>query len=287
MSACRALQKPTAVAYLGPSGTFTEAAARCHFGHAVETVPVETIGAVFQEVESCNTDFGVVPIENSTEGVVSHTLDRFVYSPLRICGEVEMRIHHHLMALPGTHMNLTGIRTLFSHQQSLAQCRQWLDRNLPAVERIAVSSNAEAARRAARESGTAAIAGEIAARTYGLQVLVENVEDEADNATRFLVIGGHAVPSTGDDKTSLLLSAKNSPGALYRLLEPFARAGISMTRIESRPSRSGAWEYVFFVDIEGHAEDTEVAAALEEIESNAALFKVLGSYPRAFPSDGV
>jgi len=278
VSACRALEMPMRVGFLGPEGTFTEAAVHRHFGHSVEVVPLDTIDAVFREVAAGGCDYGVVPVENSTEGMVSHTLDMFVSSRLAICGEVELRIRHFLLARTGT---LADIRRVYSHQQSFAQCRKWLDAHMPAVERYPVNSNAEAARRACDEPGAGAIAGKVAAEAYGLDVIAPNIEDEPDNTTRFLVVGTRSVAPSGNDKTSLLLSAKNQPGALYRLLEPFARRNISMTRIESRPSRMGVWEYVFFVDIEGHAEEENVAGALEEIERNASLMKVLGSYPRA------
>lgn len=278
MSACRALQKPMNIAFLGPEGTFTEAAALKHFGHSVRVVPLDTIDAVFREVESGSSDYGVVPVENSTEGMVSHTLDMFTRSPLSICGEVHLRIHHFLLSKDP---EIAGIERVYSHQQSLAQCRKWLDAHLPAVIRVPVNSNAQAAQRASREPRAAAIAGETAAVHYGLHIVARNIEDEPENTTRFLVIGSRSAPPTGWDKTSLLLSARNVPGALFALLEPFARRNISMTRIESRPSRSGLWEYVFFVDIEGHARDANVAEALAEIESKASLVKVLGSYPRA------
>nr|VFJ68649.1 MAG: chorismate mutase / prephenate dehydratase [Candidatus Kentron sp. FW] len=282
MSACRALQKNLSIAFLGPQGTFTEAAALRHFGQSVKTTPLDTIDGVFREVESGNCDYGVVPVENSSEGIVNHTLDMFIRSPLMICSEVMLRIHHHLLALPGENSDTTRIEKVYSHQQSLAQCRQWLDRNLPAADRIAVTSNAEGARRASLEPGAAAIAGDIAARTYGLQSVSTNIEDEPDNTTRFLVISADKpVPCSGKDKTSLLLSVKDRPGALFELIEPFARRAISMTRIESRPARSGLWEYVFFVDIEGHVTDPRIADALREIQQNAMLFKVLGSYPKA------
>jgi chorismate mutase/prephenate dehydratase len=210
--------------------------------------------------------------------VISHTLDMFVRSPLRICGEVTLPIHQFLL---GKGPDLSGLRRVYSHQQSLAQCRRWLDLRLPGVERVAVSSNAEAARRAAGEDCCAAVAGEVAGRTYGLQVLAANIEDEPENTTRFLVVGHRSVPPTGADKTSLMLSTRNLPGALYGLLEPFARRGISMTRIESRPSRREKWDYLFFVDIEGHQDDANVAQALRDMGERAALLKVLGSYPRA------
>ncbi|HSS65142.1 MAG TPA: prephenate dehydratase [Gammaproteobacteria bacterium] len=278
VSACRALEKPMTIAFLGPEGTFTEAAAFKHFGHAVSVTPLESIDAVFREVESGAAQFGVVPVENSTEGVVNHTLDMFIRSGLSICGEVQLRIHHFLMAAQG---DRSRIRRVCSHPQSLAQCRKWLDTNLISAERQAVSSNAEAARIAAKDPATAAIAGEVAAELYGLELLARNVEDEPDNTTRFLVIGTQSVARTGNDKTSVMFSAKNRPGALFELLEAFKKRSVNMTRIESRPSRSGIWEYVFFIDVEGHASDENVSAALDDIDAHASFFKVLGSYPRS------
>lgn len=278
MSACLALEEPMSIAFLGPQGTFTQAAALKHFGHSVGTLPLATIDEVFREVEAGAANYGVVPVENSTEGVITHTLDRFASSSLQICGEVQLRIHHFLL---GQSEGLEGITRVYSHRQSLAQCRKWLDRQLPNVERIEVSSNAEAARLASGEPGTAAIAGEAAGEIYGLTPLVRNIEDEPENTTRFLVVGRRSPAASGSDKTSLLVSTANRPGALYRLLEPLSRHGISMTRIESRPSRRGMWDYVFFVDIEGHVDDPPVAAALGTLEQEASLFKVLGSYPKA------
>jgi chorismate mutase/prephenate dehydratase len=272
------LEQPLCIAYLGPEGTFTQAAALKHFGHSVKTNAHLSIDEVFREVEAGVCQYGVVPVENSTEGVITHTLDMFFNSPLRITGEVQLRVHHNLL---GSASSLDKVHRVFSHQQSLAQCRRWLDEHLPHVELIAVSSNAEAARLASQDKEAAAIASREAANIYGLSVLIANIEDEPDNTTRFLVIGREQVSSSGKDKTSLLLSASNKPGALYQLLSPFASNGISMTRIESRPSRRGVWEYVFFVDIEGHAEDTHVAQALDELRAEVAMFKVLGSYPRA------
>ena len=278
MSACLALEEKMAIAFLGPEGTFTQTAALKHFGHSVRTRSLLTVEEVFREVEAGNAHYGVVPVENSTEGVVTHTLDRFIQSPLKICGEVELRIHHHLLANSD---DLRAITKVYSHRQSLGQCREWLDANLAGVERIDVSSNAEAARLAAGEPGAAAIAGGTAAEIYGLRILAHNIEDEPDNTKRFLVIGRRSTPPSGADKTSLLVSTRNKPGALFRLLEPLARNGISMTRIESRPSRRGMWDYVFFVDLEGHSADPKVAAALKELDDEAMLFKVLGSYPKA------
>jgi chorismate mutase/prephenate dehydratase len=278
MSACLALESELKVAFLGPEGTFTQEAAFKHFGHAVHTRPLAAIDEVFREVESGAADFGVVPVENSTEGVINHTLDMFLQSPLTICGEVELPIHHHLLTKG---VDRASARRVVSHQQSLAQCREWLDSNLPGLERVAVSSNAEAARLAASEPQTLAIAGDSAARIYDLRVLAANIEDNPDNTTRFLVIGRTAPKPSGCDKTTLLVSGKNRPGALHRLLAPLARYGINMTRIESRPSRRSRWEYVFFVDIDGHAKDRKVAKVLAQLEKEAAFLKLLGSYPKA------
>lgn len=278
MSACLALEQPLSIAFLGPEGTFTQAAALKHFGHSVKTVPMTAIDEVFREVESGSSNYGVVPVENSTEGVISHTLDMFLKSSLTICGEVELRIHHHLLSLTDDKTKLVRI---YSHQQSLAQCREWLDAHLSGVERVAVSSNAEAARRASREENTAAIAGEVTSEIYGLNILEANIEDNPDNTTRFLIIGKENTTSSGDDKTSLLLSAPNRPGSLHQLLKPFAENDVSMSRIESRPSRLANWEYVFFIDINGHVSDEKVASCLKMLEQEASMFKVLGSYPKA------
>ncbi|MFA5626837.1 MAG: prephenate dehydratase [Thiohalomonadaceae bacterium] len=278
MSACLALERPMRVAYLGPEGTFTQAATLKHFGHSVQTISLPTIVEVFREVEAGSADYGVVPVENSTGGIVGHTLDILLDTPLKVAGEVELRIHQHLM---GRMRDLAEVRRIYSHSQSLLQCRAWLDTNLPGVERIDVSSNAEAARRATIEDGAAAIAGEVAAGLYGLSVLAQNIEDQPDNTTRFLVLGRKSVPPSGKDKTSVLVATRNKPGALYHLLAPLAQHGVSMSRIESRPSRQGMWEYVFFLDIEGHAEESRVAVALQELAAEASLFKLLGSYPKA------
>ncbi len=278
MSACLALEQVMTIAYLGPEGTFTQAAALKHFGHAVQTAPQASIGDVFREVESGSAHYGVVPVENSTEGVVNHTLDQFMNSPLKICGEVELRIHHHLLSRAD---ELSKIKRVYSHQQSFAQCREWLETRLPGVELLDVSSNAEAARRASAEADSAAIASETAAEIYDLPILAANIEDEPDNTTRFLIIGRSEPGPSGDDKTSLLVSTHNRSGALHRLLSPFQKHDISLTRIESRPSRRGMWDYVFFVDIDGHVSEPHIAAALEELEAESSFLKVLGSYPRA------
>lgn len=278
MSACLAHEQPLSVAYLGPEGTFTQAAALKHFGHSVSTHTSPTIDDVFREVESGTCHYGVVPVENSTEGVVNHTLDCFLTSALKICGEVNIRIHHCLLS---NSTDLGNIKRIYSHQQSLGQCRKWLDARLPGVERISVSSNAEAARLCAAEPGSAAIASREAAIIYQLAILAENIEDQPDNTTRFLVIGQSDVERSGDDKTSLLISTNNRPGALYSLLMPFAESSISLSRIESRPSKRGVWEYVFFIDVDGHRNDPELSQVLEKLQQQASLFKLLGSYPRA------
>jgi chorismate mutase/prephenate dehydratase len=278
MSACLALEQPLRVAFLGPDGTFTQAAALKHFGHSVLTQSMNSIGDIFRDVEAGACQFGVVPVENSTEGVISHTLDSFLNSPLKICGEVSLRINHQLLSRLE---RLDQVEKVYSHAQSLAQCRGWLDRHLPHAERVPVGSNAEAARLASEDPGVAAIAGEAAGEIYQLQRLASNIEDEPGNTTRFLVIGKQDVPPSGSDKTSLLFSTHNQSGGLHAMLTPFAEHGISMTRIESRPSRRGRWDYVFFVDVEGHREDSDLSQALRKIEQAATQFKVLGSYPKA------
>lgn len=278
MSACLALELPMRVAFLGPAGTFTQAAALKHFGHSVETLPMQSIPDIFREVESGNAQYGVVPVENSTEGVINHTLDMFIASSLSICGEVMMRIHHHLLSQES---DQEKIQRVYSHQQSLAQCRLWLDRNLPNAEQITVGSNAEAARLAGKESGSAAIAGEMAAELYHLKGLARNIEDEPDNTTRFLVVGRQLASPSGEDKTTLMCATRNVAGGLNALLSPLAKYGISMSRIESRPSRQGNWDYLFFIDINGHREDENVQQALSALEQESRLLKVLGSYPNA------
>ncbi|MEY3338324.1 MAG: hypothetical protein RL245_1316 [Pseudomonadota bacterium] len=280
MSACLAQEEPLKIAFLGPEGTFSQAAVYKHFGHSARALALSTIDEVFHEVEAGHADFGVVPIENSTEGSVNHTLDRFLTSPLHICGEVEMRIRQNLM---GRMKSLRDVKRICSHPQSLAQCRQWLKETLPDVELIAESSNAEAARRARDEKGTAAIAGETAAEVYGLTILSADIEDRPDNTTRFLVIGRRMFGSSGHDRTTLLVSTGHteSPGALHRLLEPLAKNRVSLTRIESRPSQRRKWDYVFFMDLEGHRDDPALARALQGLKSRASLFRILGSYPRA------
>lgn len=278
MSACLAQQNPLRIAFLGPEGTFSQAAVLKHFGHSVKTLPLASIEEVFQEVEAKNADFGVVPIENSVEGSVHHTQDLFVSSNLKICGEIELSIHQHLMS---SGEDLSKIERVYSHAQSLGQCKMWLKKNLPRAEKIACASNAEAARRARNAPEAAAIASETAAQIYGLKILRRSVMDRADNTTRFVVLGRQLFEPSGRDKTSLLLAGKDQPGLLYQLLDPLARAGVSMTRIESRPMRTGKWEYAFFLDVEGHVKDPKLQAALSEIGHLAGQLKVLGSYPVA------
>jgi chorismate mutase/prephenate dehydratase len=282
ISSCLALEQSIKVAFLGPEGTFSQEASKKHFGQAVETVPVGSIAQVFKEVENGTVDYGVVPIENSTEGVISYTLDVFMNSPLKISGEVKLRIHQNLMVNPDVAEDgWKNVKRIYSHQQSLAQCREWLDNNLPNAERIPVSSNTEAAKQALADNSAAAIAGVLAAETYGLNIAKENIEDSKDNTTRFLVIGKQDVPPSGVDKTTLMVSSKNKAGALYHLLAPLAANGLDMTRIESRPSRNVNWEYFFFMDINGHVEEEAVAKALKELEEEAELIRVLGSYPKS------
>ncbi|AKU13512.1 chorismate mutase/prephenate dehydratase [Azoarcus sp. CIB] len=278
MSACLALEHPTKVAYLGPAGTFSESAARKHFGGAAALMPTAAIDDVFRAVEAGNADYGVVPVENSTEGAVGGALDLLLANPLKICGEVNLRIHQHLLSRAE---GIGAAKRLYSHSQSLAQCHEWLNRNLAHLSRVPVASNAEAARMASEDPESCAIAGEAAAELYGLNVLAANIEDDPNNTTRFVVIGDHDAGPSGCDKTSLVCSASNRPGAMHALLEPLARHGVDMTKLQSRPARGGLWEYVFYVDIDGHRDDTSVAAALQELNERAAFVKILGSYPVA------
>jgi chorismate mutase / prephenate dehydratase len=284
MSHCLALEQPLNVAYLGPAGTFTESAARRHFGSAPTLLPVATIDDVFRAVESGNAAYGVVPVENSTEGAVGRTLDMLLSTTQMICGEVMLRVEQNLMSRDTP---LEEIRCVYSHAQSIAQCHEWLNRNLPGVQVIAVASNAEAARRAAEEERAAAIAGDAAARVYGLKILAPNIEDDPANTTRFLVVGEHDAGPSGRDKTSLIFTAQNRAGSVVRLLQPLAEEGVSMTKLQSRPVRgfgSGGWQYVFYVDIEGHQQQAPVAKAIERIRAEAGSLKVLGSYPASVSS---
>jgi chorismate mutase/prephenate dehydratase len=268
------------VAYLGPAGTYSHAAALRWFPDSANCVPVSEIQDVFASVESGNTDFGVVPVENSSEGSITITLDSFVASPLQINAELLLRINHCLLAAKATAKS--DINKVVSHQQSLGQCRQWLNTNLPGVERVAVSSNAEAARFASSQTGVAAIASSAAAGLYDLQILFDSIEDTSDNTTRFLLLGREVLPKTnGQYKTSIIISAHNEPGTLFKALEPFQRFGVNLTKLESRPSRKAAWSYSFYVDFEGHVADQKVQTALQELKQHALEVKVLGSYPAA------
>ena len=278
MSACLALEKPVKVAFLGPAGTYNHMATVKHFGSSVNENPVANIEDIFRVVESGQAQFGVAPIENSTEGVITHTLDLLINSSLQICGEVDLRIQHNFIS---NESDLKHITKVFSHQQSLAQCRRWLDKNLPGIEQYAVRSNAEAVRLSKNKKGSAAIAGKMASEIYDVPMLFSNIEDETDNTTRFIIIGKDAVTPSGIDRTSLLVTTHNKPGALQKLLLPLAQRSIGMSKIESRPSRRGVWEYVFFIDIDGHKDDKPVAEALHEIEHESAMIRILGSYPKA------
>jgi chorismate mutase/prephenate dehydratase len=280
ISACRALEEAIRVSYLGPEGTFSEQAVRKHFGRAVDALPAASVDEAFRRCESGAAQFTVVPVENSTEGAVGRTLDLLLVTPLRICAEIELRVQQNLL-FGGK--DLGAVRRVYSHAQSLAQCNGWLAQNLPGAERVPVASNAEAARRASKEDAAAAIAGESAGERYGLNVLARSIEDDPNNTTRFLVLGNLDPEPTGNDRTSLVMSAENKPGAVHALLTPLAEHRVSMTRIESRPSRarSALWEYVFFIDVEGHQKDERVAKALGELKRLAPYLKILGSYPAA------
>lgn len=278
MSACRGLEQTIRVAYLGPAGTFSEMAVLQQFGSQVEGEPLPSFDAVFRAAESDAAHYAVVPVENSTEGAIARTLDLLMQSPLRICGEVVVRVHQNLMAKSS---DLAGVTKVYSHAQSLAQTHAWLSANLPKAERVAVASNAEAARLAAIEPGVVAIGPAIAAERYGLTILAPNIEDDSRNRTRFLVLGRQDTVPTGNDRTSLVMSAQNKPGAVHALLTPLRDNGVSMTRIESRPARTGDWEYFFFLDLEGHRDDPPVARALAALGAEAPFIKIFGSYPAA------
>jgi chorismate mutase/prephenate dehydratase len=278
MSACRALESKQTIAYLGPTGTFSEQAAHQFFGQSISGLPCVSLDEVFKAVEKGAATFGVVPVENSSEGAVSRTLDLLLESPLQISGEVVLPIRHHLLT---KHGSLDGVKTVCAHAQALAQCQQWLSVHAPQLQRQAVSSNAEAARMASKDSSIAAIAGEPAQLAYGLQIVSAQIQDDPNNRTRFVVIGQYACQPCGQDQTSLVLSVANQPGAVHHLLGPLAKHGVSMTRFESRPARKGSWEYHFYIDIEGHTSDAKVATAIAELKTIAAFYKNLGSYPRA------
>ncbi|MEJ2313267.1 MAG: prephenate dehydratase [Nitrospirota bacterium] len=276
MSASLALEGALKVAYFGPQATFTHLAALRHFGSSAEFMPSESIKEVFEAVDSGKAEYGVVPIENSSEGIVSHTLDMFIDYDLSICAEVLLEVSHHLLSKTG---RKADIKKIYSHPQPAAQCRGWLEANMPGVPLVEAASTAKAAETAAREKSAAAIASELAASVYGLKFVEKRIEDSRRNFTRFLVISAQSHPRTGNDKTSIMFSAKDRPGALYGVLEPFKRARINLTKIESRPSRRRAWEYIFFVDMLGHIEDRKVQKAIGEMKEACLFLKVLGSYP--------
>lgn len=276
MSACRALEKRVTVAFLGPEGTFSEQAVYLQFGHAVDGLPCSSIDEVFRSVEAGAADFGVVPVENSSEGAVNRTLDLLLQTTLSISGEISIPVHHSLMTASGS---MEGVTRICAHSQALAQCQSWLNQHYPKISRQPVASNGEAARMASEDRSVAAIGGEIAGQKYALQIVAAHVQDDPHNRTRFFVIGRLETQPSGKDQTSLVLSVPNRAGAVYSLLAPLAKHGVSMTRFESRPARMGTWEYYFYVDVEGHASDEKVAKALVELKENAAFFKLLGSYP--------
>lgn len=283
MSNCRALEKELTVAFLGPLGTYSEEAALKQFGVGRNAVVCGSIDEVFRTVEADQADYGIVPVENSNEGAVGLTLDLLLSSPLKICGEVTIPVHHCLLS---AQTDISKITHIFSHAQSLSQCHEWLNRVMPHATREPVVSNARAAQMAhelvaAENTPVAAIASKRAAELFNLNVLAENIEDDPKNTTRFLVISKHDVAASGQDKTSLVMATKNQPGAILSLLQPLAEHGVSMTKLESRPSKVGMWEYVFFVDIEGHQQDENVAAAIKKIDARASYLKHLGSYPMA------
>jgi chorismate mutase / prephenate dehydratase len=280
MSACLAQQEPLKIGYLGPEGTFSQQAVHKHFGHSAKGLPLASVEEVFDEVAAGHADFGVVPVENSGQGTIQSTLDLFLTSPLTICGEVELRVHQYLLSRTG---QLGDIERVYSHGLSLAQCKHWLREHLPGVHKEAVSSNAEGVRRAKLSDDAAAIAGENAAHVYGMKVIAGPIEDRSDNTTRFLVIGRALFPPSGHDRTSLMVFIRDQPGALYKILEPLARRGISMNRIESRPAHGKLWQYAFFIDVEGHVDESPLKDALSEIDEFAGDVRVLGSYPVAVP----
>lgn len=276
MSITRGSEAGLSVAILGPLGTYSESAVRQHFGKSIDIVPYSTMDEIFRAAETRQTNFAVAPVENSTEGGVSDTLERLVTTPLAICGEINLRIHHNLL---GVGKQLSALKRVLAHPQSLAQCKRWLAHNLPGVELIPAASNAAAAIQVRDDPTTAAIAGDSAAMRYELCHIAANIEDEPGNATRFLVFSDRPTPPSGDDKTSLLLSCRNQPGALFHLLKPLLDHHLDMSRIESRPAKTGLWEYIFFVDIIGHQADAELSRALDKLKVEAGLYKNLGSYP--------
>ena len=277
ISACRGLESVLTTAFLGPQGSFSEQAAYEHFGHAITALRCESFDEVFRAVEAGQADVGMVPVEHSTEGAVNRSLDLLLNSSLKVLGERTIRIHHNLLTLTG---GLEGVSRVLGHPQALAQCQAWLSRNHPGLERLPVASNAQAARMASEDPTCAAIAGDAAAAAWGLSAVTSGIQDDPQNQTRFLAVGARDAGPTGRDKTSLVLAVPNRAGAVYDMLAPLSRYGVSMTRFESRPARTGQWEYYFYVDLLGHRDDEPVAQALAELRQQVAFFKVLGSYPR-------
>ncbi len=282
ISACLSLEKPLKIAYLGPKATFTHQAALERFGLSAHYVHCATIRDVFEEVESRRADYGVVPVENTTDGVVNYTLDMFLESELKISEEIVIPINLHLLSTLST---MSHVKKVYSHKVALGQCRRWLEKNLPQAQLIETDSTAKACEIALEEDNSAAVASEVASYTYHLNILARNIQDSGDNYTRFLVISHREVKPTGSDKTSLIFAVRDEPGALYKALEVFYRRGVNLTKIESRPSRRKAWDYVFFVDLEGHKEEARVKEALEELRRRTQMVKILGSYPRALISE--
>lgn len=278
MSACLSLEAPLKVSYLGPEGTYTQLAAKNHFGSSILAMPCPSVEEVFASVEKRDSHYGVVPVENSTQGIVSSTLDMFMKSNLRISGEIELLINHNILSKS---KSINDIKKIYAHPQSFSQCKQWISKNIPNAEKINSSSNAEAALISAEESNSASIASEVAADIYKLNILNKNIEDNQNNSTRFLVIGERDTEPSGNDKTSIIVSTKNDSGALYELLEPLSKNNVSMTRIESRPSQHNNWEYIFYLDLNGHIKDQSLKKANEEIKKEASLYRFLGSYPAA------
>lgn len=277
ISTCRGLESALTVAFLGPQGSFSEQAALEHFGHAVTRLRCDSFDEVFRAVEAGQADVGMVPVENSTEGAINRTLDLLLNSPLRVLGERSIKIHHNLLTKSGT---LDGVTRVMAHPQALAQCQAWLTQHLPGLTRDAASSNGEAARMASIDPAVAAIAGDTAAHAWELQAVHAGIQDDPQNRTRFLAVGAIETLATGNDKTSIILAVPNRAGAVYDMLAPLAANGVTMTRFESRPARTGQWEYYFYVDVLGHRDEPAVAQALTELKQQVAFFKVLGSYPR-------
>lgn len=278
MTACLYLQQPINVAFLGPEGTYTQMAVRKHFGTEIVTAPVTTIDRVFREVEAEHVNYGVVPIENSTAGVINATLDSLIDSPLVICGEIIIPIHHHLLRAEEANGD---IKRIYAHDQALQQCGRWLDEHLPNVETIAVTSNGIAAQLATKEFDAAAIAGDLAVELYSLKVVNRNIEDNPHNETRFVILGRQKVAATNSDKTTLLVASPDKPGALYELLQTFAESGINITHISSRPYGGRGWSYIFFLDVEGHQDDQQIKLALDKLKLKSIMLNILGSYPKA------